>query len=220
MFLWELLLAVPLVAVGGRWSVSSEGVGRRVLGLLTTFTVAHSLTLVAASLGVVPVPSSVVEVWVALSVLLGAVHLLRPLWPGRETLFAGTAGLVHGAAFAEGLMGSDLSARELALPLVSFNLGIEAAQGVMALGAFPLWRMAARSPWVRRGMALVGAGAGLGWLGELLFGAPHPAAAVFEVLLAAPNAVLSVAVLVAGLAWLTLLPRPLAPAGATLTTKE
>lgn len=166
-FLWELLVAVPLVARGGRWSVSTEGVARRLFGLLTAFTLAHSATLVLVALGLVHVPGTLVESWVALSVLVAGLHLWRPLWPGREGLFAAAAGLVHGAAFAEGLLGSGLSAGELALPLVAFNGGIEVAQGALALGTLPLWMTVASRPALRRAVAGAGVLAGLGWLVSL-----------------------------------------------------
>lgn len=164
LFLLELLVAVPLAARRGRWGAVAEGVPRRLLSLLSAFTVGHGLTLGAVALGVVHLPGPWVEAWVAASVVLAAVHLWRPLWPGREGLFAGAAGLVHGAAFAEGLVGSGLAARELALPLVAFDLGIEAAQLLVALGCAPLWWTAARHPALRRAVALCGGLAGLVWL--------------------------------------------------------
>lgn len=166
LFLLELLLVVPLVAVGGRWQRGDSPL-RSLLVILSAFTCAHTATLVLLGLGWLSVAPSWVEAWVAGSILLGALHLIRPLWAGREAAFAGAAGLVHGAAFAEGLVGSALPTRELVLPLVSFSAGIELAQLGIALVTAPLWWWGARLPALRVGIAALAAVAAVGWLSEL-----------------------------------------------------
>lgn len=180
LFLWELLLASSLVARSGRW----EGRGPRPLrGLtltLSAFTLAHSVTLVSASLGLLDVRPSFVETWVALSLVLAGAHLVRPLWPGREGLFAALMGLVHGAALAEGLVGSGLSGRELAVPLVAFHVGIELAQILVASVTFPLWWAGALHPAVRWATAAVAVALAGTWLGH-----PLGAGAIAALLVAA-----------------------------------
>ena len=102
LFLLALLLPAPLMVVGSRWA----GFGDvrhtllRTFRVVTAFTLGHSITLALAALGAVRVPSRPVEVLIAVSILVSAVHALRPLFPGREAAIAAFFGLVHGLAFA------------------------------------------------------------------------------------------------------------------------
>lgn len=103
LFLLTLLLVAPLaVAAGRRWVPGGtfRTSLRQVLGVVTAFTVGHSLTLIASALGWLSLPSAPVEVLVAVSVAVAAVHALRPLVHRGEVLIAGVFGLVHGLAFA------------------------------------------------------------------------------------------------------------------------
>jgi|GEM_PF-3922312 len=68
--------------------------------------------------------STWVELTIAGTVLVTAVHALRPLFPGRELLLTAAFGLVHGLAFA----GRDLGQSQALWTLVGFNTGIELAQ--------------------------------------------------------------------------------------------
>jgi hypothetical protein len=119
---------------------------RTLLGAVTAFTVAHSLSLAAASLGWIVVPSSPVEAIVALSIAFLAAELLYP--PGEKRLLterfpwlvAFAFGLVHGLGFARALLEIGLPAGDVPLALLAFNLGVEAGQilfiaVVLALGA-------------------------------------------------------------------------------------
>jgi hypothetical protein len=173
-FLLELLLVVPLTGVGGRWLATSNVPWKRLLGLLSMFTVAHSVTLIAATVGWIPAPGRWVEVGVALTVLLAAAHLVRPLWPGKEGWFVAFAGLVHGTAFAEDLVGSGLEGWHLAVPLVAFNIGIELGQLTVAALAIPLWWATRHAEGVRWGGAAIALVAATGWLVERLFGVENP----------------------------------------------
>jgi hydrogenase/urease accessory protein HupE len=107
---------------------------RRLVATITAFTVAHSITLAAATLGFVHVPGPPVEACIALSVAFVAaeiVHGRRGL-PGltarRPWLVAGSFGLLHGLGFAGAL--SEVGLPELAIPiaLLFFNLGVEVGQ--------------------------------------------------------------------------------------------
>jgi len=102
LFLLTLLLPAPLLVVGSRWAGFA---GRRrsvlqVLKVVTAFTAGHSITLALAALGLVRVPSRPIEILIAVSILVSAVHALRPLFPGREAGIAALFGLLHGLAFA------------------------------------------------------------------------------------------------------------------------
>ncbi len=107
---------------------------RRLIATITAFTVAHSLTLAAATLGWVHVPQQPVEAVIALSILFVAGEILharrgRPgitmRWPW---LVAFTFGLLHGFGFAGALTEVGLPQQEIPLALLAFNLGVEAGQ--------------------------------------------------------------------------------------------
>lgn len=102
---------------------------RPVLVQVTTFTVAHSLTLGLALFGVVSLPATVVEPLIALSIVYVAIENLRTraLTPRRVALVF-LFGLLHGLGFAGVLTGLQLPRADLALGLAGFNLGVEAGQ--------------------------------------------------------------------------------------------
>jgi len=101
---------------------------------ITAFTVAHSITLALATLGVVDVPAPPVEAAIALSILFLGPEILRA-WRG-ETSFtirhawvvAFAFGLLHGFGFASALGGIGLPRGDIPLALLMFNLGVEAGQ--------------------------------------------------------------------------------------------
>lgn len=107
---------------------------RRLLWTITAFTVGHSVTLSLAALGAIGLPSRLVEVAIAGSILVLAVELAegdgaRPSllrrWPW---VMAALFGLLHGLGFAGALMEAGLPQQEIPLALLSFNVGIELGQ--------------------------------------------------------------------------------------------
>jgi hydrogenase/urease accessory protein HupE len=125
---------------------------RRVAATVTAFTVGHSVTLVAAALGLVAVPQAPIEAAIAGSVFLLAIELARdPASPSRMRrrpwLMAAAFGLLHGLGFAAALTDAGLPRTDVPLALFAFNVGIELGQVafvasvlvVRAAGA-PLWR--------------------------------------------------------------------------------
>jgi hydrogenase/urease accessory protein HupE len=125
-----------------------RGVGS-LLKTITAFTVAHSITLALATLGVVHVPSAPVEATIALSIVFVASEIVRS-WRGQggltesaPWLVAGTFGLLHGFGFAGALSQIGLPANDIPLALLFFNLGVEAGQlafVTVVLGAIALVR--------------------------------------------------------------------------------
>ncbi len=107
---------------------------RTLLGAVTAFTVAHSLSLAAASLGLIVVPAPPVEAIVALSIAFLAAELLHP--PGEEKRLterypwavAFAFGLLHGLGFARALLEVGLPKGDVPLALFAFNVGVEAGQ--------------------------------------------------------------------------------------------
>lgn len=108
--------------------------GRTLLGAVTAFTVAHSLTLAAAALGWIILPSAPVEAMVALSIMFLAAELMRPEGRGLRLtdrfpwLVAFVFGLLHGLGFAGALLDIGLPKGEVPLALLIFNVGVEVGQ--------------------------------------------------------------------------------------------
>ena len=108
--------------------------GRALLITVTAFTIAHSITLSLATLGLVHVPGPPVEATIALSILLLAREIIRSdrgrpsltaQWPW---LVAFTFGLLHGFGFAGALTEIGLPQGDIPLALLAFNIGVEAGQ--------------------------------------------------------------------------------------------
>jgi HupE / UreJ protein len=130
LFLLVLLLPAPLLEAKRRWT--DFGGWRysflRLLRIVTAFTIGHSLTLAIGAVGWLRIPTQPVEVVIALSILVSAIHAMRPIFSGREGWIAAGFGLVHGLAFASILANLDLDRSRLIWSILGFNLGIEAMQ--------------------------------------------------------------------------------------------
>lgn len=172
--LFLVCLLLPLVL--GRTGEPPSGALpiRALLGLVTAFTLGHSITLGLASWRVVSVPPQVIEPLIAATIAMAAVDNLRPWLGGHRALAALAFGLVHGFGFAGPLLELELSPATLAWSLLQFNLGVEAGQLlVVALTLVLLWPLRHHRPWARRTLAGGSLTAGLLallWLGERLLG--------------------------------------------------
>lgn len=140
LFLASLLVVSPLRAVGGRWSLFQgwRHTLRHFLAISLAFTAGHSLSLLLGAFGWVHLPTALVETAIAASVLLVAVHAMRPLFAGHEWKIAACFGLVHGLAFSETLAGGGLDPLTRATAVLGFNLGVEGAQLLAMACAAPL----------------------------------------------------------------------------------
>ena len=96
--------------------------------VVTAFTVAHSITLSLAALGVISLPSRLVESAIAASVVLAALNNVCPVVYGGRWIIAFCFGLIHGFGFASVLTDLGLPQDSLLLALVAFNLGVELGQ--------------------------------------------------------------------------------------------
>lgn len=146
---------------------------RSIVTIISCFTVAHSLTLAAATFSLVDLSPRLVEPLIAASIVyVGLENLVRGgLEPKGRWLLTFAFGLIHGLGFASVLkdLGVGSSSGAL-LPLVCFNLGVELGQIALASAVLPLlWRIR-RYPWfVHRGVALaslVVTGCGAFWFAE------------------------------------------------------
>jgi HupE / UreJ protein len=171
LFLIMLLLPAPLLARGRRW-VRRDDPGRaawRVVHVVTAFAIGQSITLALGALGWVHLPTRLVECGIALSVLVSALHAIRPLARRGEVFIAGSFGLLHGLAFATLLTEMDLSRRGLVTTLLGFNLGIEITQlSVVALvmPSLILLIRTAAYPALRVTLAGTGSVLATAWLAE------------------------------------------------------
>jgi hypothetical protein len=142
LFVLVLLLPAPLLAApkswgnfGGFWYSA-----RRLLHIITAFTLGHSLTLLIGSLEWLRLPPTLVEVFIAFSIWVSAIHAIRPIFYGREIWIAGGFGCVHGLAFANILNNFELQPSQWFWSLLGFNVGIELMQ-LLVVGLFlpALW---------------------------------------------------------------------------------
>jgi len=126
----HLLFLVALLALArGLWQTVT---------IVTGFTVAHSITLSLAVLGVVDVPARIVEPLIAASIVWVAVeNLLAPSGIGRRWLIAAIFGLVHGLGFASALAELDLTRDALVRALIGFNVGVELGQIAFVVVVMP-----------------------------------------------------------------------------------
>ena len=193
LFLLALLLPAPLLVtrLHGKRRWSGYGGLRRSAGnllrIVSAFTIGHSVTLLAGSIGWLRLPGRPVEVLIAVSILVSALHAMRPLFAGREAWVAGGFGLVHGMAFAGALGELRLDPYRLAIAVFGFNLGIELMQLFVVAMLFPWLVLLARTamyPLVRWAGALFAMAAALGWIGERALHTSNPMNGIVEQLAA------------------------------------
>jgi hypothetical protein len=143
-FVLALLLVVMLYRGIGTWHTRGFLLTLRSTALvITAFTIAHSISLIAAALGYVELPSGFVESMIALSIAYTAAEdVVKPDVTWRYWLtFA--FGLVHGLGFA-GTLAELLPPRDVVVPLLCFNIGVEVGQLSIVLVALPVFYAVAR----------------------------------------------------------------------------
>lgn len=121
--------------------------------IVTTFTIAHSITLVLAALEWIVLPATVVEPLIAASIMwVGIENLLRGDTPPLRAPLCFAFGLVHGFGFAGALreLGLGQSGTPIALPLLGFNLGVEAGQLLVVAVVLPALLLLRKQPHVSR----------------------------------------------------------------------
>ena len=160
LFLLTLLLPAVIVHRNGRWEArgSWRDSSLDILKVVTAFTLAHSLTLSLAVLGLVHVPSRLVESTIAATVLLGALNNVVPVVLERRWLVAFAFGLVHGLGFASVLTDLGLHAGNLALALLGFNIGVEVGQFAIVMMFLPLALLLRDTVFYQRIFVPVGSG--------------------------------------------------------------
>ena len=107
-------------------------------GIVTAFTVAHSITLALAALDIVRLPIAWIETIIALSIALAALNVAWPILGKKTWKLAFAFGLVHGFGFASVLGDLTSGLEQTVLALAGFNIGVEAGQIALLLVVFPL----------------------------------------------------------------------------------
>lgn len=172
LFLLSLLLPAVLLRRNGHWLPASSfrSAFVDVAKIVTAFTVAHSITLSLAALGLVSFPSRLIESAIALSVVLAAINNVFPLVHHGRWIAAFGFGLVHGFGFAGALKDLGLPTGSLALSLFGFNVGVELGQLAIVCAFLPL-AYALRATWTYRRVVLGGGSVAIAaiagvWLAE------------------------------------------------------
>ena len=141
-----------------------------VVGIVTAFTLAHSITLALAAMKWVSLSPSFIEPAIAVTIVLAALDNLRPIFHGRRVIVTFLFGLIHGFGFAGVLAELNLPTAQFALALLQFNLGLEVGQliivGVATSLLFALRRQAQYPIWAIRGGSLAAIVIGVLWFVE------------------------------------------------------
>ena len=151
------------------------GTFKRLLTTVTAFTLAHSLTLTAATLGILHVPQAPVEALIALSILMVAAEVVALAGGTKGPIadhparIAFTFGLLHGLGFASALREAGLPPQEIPISLLAFNLGVEAGQVMFILAVTAVAMVVGRFTRLPRQTLLRLAGYGIGGLAAFWF---------------------------------------------------
>ena len=156
------LLVLMLPAVGSGLNGRKAALG--VIAALTGFTLAHALTLTAAATDLLRPPSTIIEILIALSIVITAIDNIRPFIPAPRAAVAAFFGIIHGFGFASALGVLQLSGSGLAVALVGFNLGIEAAQIAVVLIVLPILYLAGKGRLMVLLGSLAAVAVGLYWV--------------------------------------------------------
>jgi hypothetical protein len=157
----HLLFVLALLLLVGNW--------RRLVGTITAFTLAHSLTLAAATLGWVQVPQAPVEAVIALSIMFVAVEILhrqqgrKGIAVRKPWIVAFAFGLLHGLGFAGALQEVGLPDQAIPLSLAFFNVGVEVGQLIFVAAVF-LFFSAVKQTMGRRALTSLS----LFWPGDII----------------------------------------------------
>jgi HupE / UreJ protein len=140
LFLLALLFPAVLRRERGGWVAVSRfpPALADVTRTVTAFTVAHSITLTLAALGFVSLPSKLIEVSIAASVVLVAANNLFPVLQRDRWTAAFALGLLHGFGFSSTLADVGLSGRALLPTLFGFNAGVEIGQLAIVAAFVPM----------------------------------------------------------------------------------
>lgn len=185
LFILVLLLPIPLLVSSNKWA-SHRSVREsliHILKVVTAFTIGHSITLLFGALGWVFLPSKLIEVLIGVSILVSAIHAIKPIFPNKETYIALGFGLIHGLAFANTLENLKLDTAKMILSILGFNIGIEMMQIFVIIAVIPWLIMLSRTSFYSNFRVLGAILAGIssiGWIIERLAEKPNLVTSLIE----------------------------------------
>lgn len=179
LFLLVLLLSAPLITADNKKWTSTGNTKYallRIFKITTAFTIGHSITLIIGAFGWITPSSKPVEILIAISILITAIHAIKPIFPKKEIFIASGFGLIHGLAFATILTDLGLETSKLILSLLGFNIGIELMQIFVIILVMPWFLILSRYRIYQSvrvfGATLAGI-ASIGWAIERVSDAPN-----------------------------------------------
>lgn len=171
LFILTLLLPACLLVNNQKWA----GYGGlknsifKLIKIVTAFTIGHSMTLLIGAFNIFEFPVQIIEVLIAFSILITAIHAIKPLFYNKEIFIAVGFGFIHGLAFSQTLQNLHLSTNELLLSVAGFNLGIEIMQLLIVLLIIPSFFMMSQTPYfkhIKNVLAFFVALISVGWILE------------------------------------------------------
>lgn len=141
-----------------------------IVGIVSAFTVAHSITLALAATKVVSLSPSFIEPAIAVTIILAALDNVWPIFPVRRVVVTFFFGLIHGFGFAAVLAELNLPTSAFAWALLQFNLGLELGQLLIVISVTALLFLLRQRPLYRaiviRGGSFAAIVVGVLWLIE------------------------------------------------------
>ena len=186
LFLFALLLPAVMVRDARVW----QGVPAlkpaliQVVKIVTLFTIGHSVTLILAALGVLSLPSRLVESIIALSIAVAAIDILYPIFERRILWVIFLFGLMHGFGFANVLAEMPIPDAYVVPSLFGFNVGVELGQLVVVVLVVPVLYLLRNTTFYRRVVMPAGAllliAISMYWFTERAFDVDLPAGAIIQ----------------------------------------
>lgn len=178
LFLLVLLLPATLMAGKGRWTtfIGTRQSVLNIVKIVTAFTIGHSLSLLLGAKQWLLLPQQPVEIAIAVTILVTAIHAIRPLFAKREMVVAASFGLIHGLAFSTVLSELNLDATELSYSILGYNLGIESMQIFVLFLTMPWMIILSKNnhlAWLRTGGAILAIIVSLAWMVERIEFTPN-----------------------------------------------
>lgn len=175
LFLLVLLLPATLLVKDKRWT-NFGGTHYsiiRLLKIVTAFTIGHSVSLLLGSMKWLVLSQQPVEIAIAFTILITAIHAIRPLFFGKEIFIATGFGLIHGLAFSAVLSEMNLDTKQMVYSILGFNVGIELMQLFVLLCTVPWLIILSKKKsfhWLRISGATFAMIASLAWIAERFSG--------------------------------------------------
>ncbi|NIV72089.1 hypothetical protein GWN26_07430 [Candidatus Saccharibacteria bacterium] len=138
----HIMFLLGLILIGGRFI--------ELVKIVTSFTIAHSITLSLSALNVVTLPTALIESAIALSIVYIGVENFFIKSPDYRWIVTGIFGLAHGFGFANVLKNLALPTEGLVISLFSFNIGVEVGQVIIIALILPLIWLMLKTQWKRQ----------------------------------------------------------------------